>query len=199
VQSSLKLVLPTVLVAAALAPGASASPSADLASVVQDYSRDQKITPCRFTQGQLESARRQISEDIEIYAKGVRAAIVRETRRWKTGGCARKAATLRIVRIQPKGEAASESVTIKNVGRRAVNLRGYALRDSTDHTLKLRSTKLKAGRTLRVVTGCRKGSSSAVRRGSRYYACRTKQVWDDAGDVVELLGPGGGLLSRKRY
>ena len=39
----------------------------------------------------------------------------------------------------------------------------------------------------------------AVRRGSRYYACRKTQFWDDAGDVVELLAPGGGLLSQKRY
>ena len=90
-------------------------------------------------------------------------------------------------------------MTIRNLSGKAVNLRGFALRDAGDHTLKIRSTKLKRGAKLRLVTGCRKGSKKAGRRGSRYYFCRSKQVWDDAGDLVELLGPGGGLLASKQY
>jgi hypothetical protein len=38
-----------------------------------------------------------------------------------------------------------------------------------------------------------------LRKGSRYYACRTRQFWDDAGDVVELVSPKGALVSQKRY
>ena len=197
-----QLAIAAALVAALLAPSAAASPAGDLQSVLRDYSRDEKLTPCRFTQGQLESARSQISEDIETYAKGVRGAIVREVKRWKNGGCKGRGAAaskLRIVRIDAAGGPRKESVTIRNVGRKAISLRGFALRDAADHTLKLRSTKLRAGRKLTVITGCRKGHRRPVRRGSRYYACRQAEVWDDAGDVVELLGRGGGLLAQKRY
>lgn len=198
----LKLASIAVLVAAVLAPSAAGSPAGDLKSVLQDHSRDQKITPCRFTKGQLESARTQVSDDIETYATGIRGAIGREIKRWRDGGCMGRGASsskLRIVSIKASGGPRKESVTIKNIGRKAISLRGYALRDAGDHTLKFRSTKLRAGRALQVITGCRKGHKSAVRRGSRYYACRKTEVWDDAGDTVELLGRGGGLLATKTY
>ena len=199
-KPALRLAVAAVLVAAALAPGAAATPAADLTSIVRDYSRDERITPCRFTRGQLEGARSQIGDDVEAYAKGIRAAIVREVRRWRRGGCAgRRGPKLRIVAIDATGAARAESVTIRNASSRTVQLRGYALRDATDHTIKLRATRLRAGRTLRIVTGCRRGHRRPVRRGSRYYACRSLEVWDDAADVVELLGPGGGLLARRRY
>lgn len=197
-----QLAVVAVLVAAVLAPSAAGSPAGDLQSVLRDYSRDDKITPCRFTLGQLKSTRTQISEDIETYAKGIRGAIARETRRWRGGRCKGKgpsATKLRIVAIKAGGGAAKEKVTIKNIGSKTINLRGLALRDGADHTLKFRSTKLRPGRRLIVVTGCRRGHRSAVRRGTRYYACRKNEVWDDAGDVVELLGRGGGLIARKTY
>jgi hypothetical protein len=203
VKTTIQLFIAAGLVAAAvLAPAAAGSPEADLASVGNDYARDEKVTPCRFTQAQLESARGQITEDVETYAKGLRAAIVREIKRWKDGACKGKrggAGNLRIVGVQARGGAQTESVTIKNAGKKAVDLRGYALRDAADHTLKFRKTKLAAGRKLRVLTGCRSGQTSAVRRGTSYYACRKNEVWDDAGDTVELLGPGGGLLAKKTY
>ena len=191
-----------MLAAAVLAPSAAGSPAGDLKSILQDYSRDEKITPCRFKPAQLDAARTQISEDIETYAKGIRGAIARERKRWKDGGCRGKAGAagkLRIVAIKAAGGPSRESVTIKNTGRRAVALRGFALRDAADHTVKLRSVKLRAGRKLTVITGCREGHSSPTRRGSRYYACRKTEVWDDTGDVVELLGRGGGLLAQKKY
>jgi ribosomal protein L16/L10AE len=203
VKSTIQLVIAAVLVAAAvLAPGAVGSPEADLASVSNDYARDDKVTPCRFTQAQLESARSQITEDVETYAKGLRPAITREIKRWKDGGCKGKragAGKLRIVVIKAKGGPDAESVTIKNAGKKAVDLRGYALRDAADHTLEFRRTKLAAGRKLRVLTGCRSGHKSPLRRGTTYYVCRKNEVWDDAGDTVELLGPGGGLLAQKTY
>jgi hypothetical protein len=202
VKSKLQLIGAAGLIAAVLAPSAAGSPAGDLRSVLQDYSRDGKVTPCRFTRAQLESARTQITEDVEIYAKGIRAAIVKEIKRWKDGGCKGKgagASALRIVAIDAKGGARKESVTIKNTGRTTVKLRGFALRDAADHTLKFRSTKLEPGRRLKVVTGCRSGHRSPVRRGTRYYACRKTEVWDDTGDTVELLGRGGGLLATKTY
>ena len=191
-----------IVLAAVLAPSAFGSPTADLNSVARDYSRDEKITPCRFTKGQLESARSQISEDIETYAKGIRAAITREIKRWRDGRCKGKGAAankLRIVKVKGTGGPAKEYVTIKNTGKKAVSLGGFALRDAGDHTLKFRSMKLKAGRSLKVITGCRQGQKGPVRRGSSYYVCRKNEVWDDAGDTVELLGKGGGLLATKTY
>jgi hypothetical protein len=191
-----------VVAAAVLAPGAAnGSPAADLAAVTKDYTRDQKITPCRFTKNQLEGARSKIGQDIASYGAGIDVAIAREIKRWNDHGCAgkRRGARLRIIAVASSGGANVEYVTIKNSGPKTVNLRGYALRDADDHTLKLGATKLKKGAKLRVVTGCHRARNGAVRRGSRYYACRKTQFWDDAGDVVQLLAPGGGLLSQKRY
>ena len=205
VNFAIKLAIVAALVAATLAPGASASPSADLTAIGRDYASGRDITPCRFTVAQLEGARSLINGDVETYAAGLGVAIDREIKRWNDGGCtARKVAAaagakVRIVSVQPRGGARAESVTIKNFAGKTIDLRGYALRDAGDHTLKLRTTKLKRGARLTLVTGCRKGSKKAGRRGSRYYFCRSKQVWDDAGDTVELLGRGGGLLSSRTY
>jgi hypothetical protein len=200
-----KLAAAAVLVAGALAPAVAASPSADLTAIGRDYASGRNITPCRFTVAQLQGARSAVTADVATYAAGLTGAIDRELKRWKDRGCtAKKIAAaaggkLRIVSVRPKGGARAESVTIQNAGKTTVNLRGYALRDAGDHTLKFRATKLKRGAKLRVITGCRSGSKQAVRRGTRYYFCRSKEVWDDAGDTVELLGRGGGLLSRKTY
>jgi hypothetical protein len=202
VRGRLQLAVVAALAAAVLAPGAAGgSATADLAAITRDYTRDQRITPCRFTQHQLEGARSQISGDIATYGRGIDVAIGREIKRWKDRGCAgrRRAARLRIVKVAARGDARAESVTIKNIGSKTVNLRGYALRDDADHTLRLRATKLRKGARLRVVTGCPSGRTTAARRGGQYYACRATAFWDDAGDVVQLLAPGGGLLSQKRY
>jgi hypothetical protein len=187
--------------AAMLVPSAAASPSADLTAMLVDLGRDQKLTACRFTTTQLKNAQQQITGDVDAYAKGIRPAIKRELKRWADHKCKNKRgyAKLKIVKVSPAGEPGNESVTIKNIGKKAANLRNYSLRDRDDHVLRLRKTTLKAGRSMRVVTGCRSGSSTAGRKGSRYYVCKTVAVWDDAGDLVELLGPGGGLISRKSY
>lgn len=200
-RGRLKLGFVAVLAAAVPAPGAAiGSPAADLAAVSRDYTRDQRITPCRFTKRQLEGARSKIGQDVESYATGIDRAIAREIKRWRDGGCrGRHPVRVRIVAVAPRGAARDESVTIRNVSSKRISLRGYLLRDADDHTLRLGAIKLAEGRRLRVVTGCRRGHRGAVRRGSRYYACRATAFWDDAGDVVQLLGPGGGLLSQKRY
>ena len=202
VKPSIQLAFATLLVAAAvLAPSAAASPTADLAAMIRDHARDNKLTPCRFTRNQINNARTQISGDIDAYGKGIRTALNRELKRWADGKCRGKrgGAKLQISKVRGTGAAGKEYVTIRNLAGKTVNLRNYALRDAGDHVLKFRSTKLKRGARLKVITGCRSGHKQAVRRGSSYYACRSVEVWDDAGDLVELLGPGGGLLSRKQY
>jgi hypothetical protein len=201
VKASLLLMAAALLAAALLAPSASATPAADLAAMIRDHGRDNKLTPCRFTKNQLNNARTQITADIDTYGKGIRTAINNELRRWRDGKCKGKrgGAKLQIVRVRGTGAAGKESVTIRNLAGKTVDLRNYALRDGTDHVVKLRATKLERGARLKVITGCRSGHRTAFRRGSSYYACRTAEIWDDAGDLVELLGPGGGLLSRKQY
>ena len=88
-------------------------------------------------------------------------------------------------------------MTLRNFGSKTVSLKGYVLRDAADHAIKFKKTTIKSKRSVVVVTGCRKGSKKAVRKGTRYYACRTKEFWDDAGDVVELVNAKGGLLSHE--
>lgn len=193
--------LAALLAAIVLVPVAGASPASDSAAVLKDYGHDRKITKCRFARSQLENARDQITPDVDTYAPGFRTAVNREIKRWKDGGCKKErgAVDVRIVKIHAAGGVRAESVTLRNYGSKSVNLRRYVLRDASDHTIRFRATALKKGRQLRVVTGCRSGHRSASRKGSSYYACRTKEFWDDAGDVVELDGASGGLLSRKKY
>jgi len=189
-----------LLAAVVFAPGAAGSAASDAAAVARDFS-NRDIVSCRFTRKQLERALAQISPDADTYAEtaALRAEINREIKRWQTGGCKGRKVVLRIVTFKPTGDAAKESVTIKNISKKTLNLSRYALRDAADHTIRFGNLKLKRGRTLRVVTGCRSGQRKAVRRGSTYHACRKTQFWDDAGDIIELVTPQGGLLSTKRY
>jgi hypothetical protein len=193
------------MLAAVVAPGAGASPASDFAAVIKDYRSDRDITPCLFTQAQLESARTQLGPDANAYVPGLGVEIGREVKRWKDGDCSPKRVAaargpdVRIVKIASKGAARKESVTLRNYGSKTVNLRGYVLRDAGDHAIKFKKTTIKPKRSLVVVTGCRKGARKAVRKGTRYYACRSKEVWDDAGDVVQLVNAKGGLLSQKTY
>jgi hypothetical protein len=203
--NAIRCALGALLVAAVVVPGVGASPASDFEAIIRDYTGDQKVTPCLFTQAQLESARAQLGADANAYSPGLSAAISREIKRWKDGGCTPKrvatalGADVRIVKVKAKGGARTESVTLRNYSSKSVNLRGYVLRDAGDHAIKFKKTTLKGKRSLVVVTGCRKGTKKAVRKGTRYYACRTKEFWDDAGDVVELVSPKGGLLSQKSY
>lgn len=202
---AIRCALVALLVGAVVVPGVGASPAADFNAIVTDFTRDQKITPCLFTLAQLESARAQLGPDANAYAPGLSVAINREIKRWNDGDCsskriaAAKGADVRIVKVTSKGGVRSESVTLRNYGAKTVSLKGYLLRDAADHTIKFIKTTIKPKRSVVVVTGCRKGSKKAVRKGTRYYACRSKEFWDDAGDVVELLNAKGGLLSTKTY
>ena len=181
-SASARTALAALLLAAVLVPAAGASPATDLSAVLKDYGSDADIASCRFTLGQLESARSAIGSDINTYAPAFKAEINREITRWKDGGCKNRAGAasdIRIVKIQHKGGAKKESVTLKNFSSKSVGLRGYVLSDYAKHKIKFKKTSLKAGKTLKVVTGCRKGAKRAVRKGSTYYACRTKQFWDE--------------------
>ncbi len=203
--NAIRCALGALLVGVVVAPGVFASPQSDFNAVIKDFLADQKVTPCLFTQAQLESARAQLGADANAYSPGLSAAIGQEIKRWKDGGCTAKrvvaaqGADVRIVKVKSKGAARTESVTLRNYSKKNVNLRGYVLRDAADHAIKFKKTTLKSKRSLVVVTGCRKGSKKALRKGTRYYGCRSKEFWDDAGDIVQLVSPKGGVLSQKAY
>ncbi len=197
--------LVALAVGVVVVPVVGASPASDFAAIIKDYTGDRDVTPCLFTQAQLERARAELGADANAYSPGLFTEIGNEIKRWKDGGCtakrvaAARGADVRITKVKAKGAAAKEYVTVRNYSRKAVSLRGYMLRDAGDHVIKLRKTSLKSKRSLTIVTGCRKGSKKPVRKGTRYYACRSKELWDDAGDVVELVNAKGGLLSLKTY
>lgn len=203
--NAIRCALAALLVAVVVAPGVGASPASDFSAIVKDFTSGNNITPCLFTQAQLESARAQLGPDANAYAPGLGVAISREIKRWRDGDCsakrvaAAKGADVRIVKVTAKGGATKESVTLRNYGSKTVSLKGYVLRDAGDHAIKFIKTTIKPKRSVVVVTGCRKGSKKAVRKGTRYYACRSTAFWDDAGDVVELVNGKGGLLSTKTY
>lgn len=186
-------------------PGVGASPAADFNAIVKDFTGGRDITPCLFTQAQLEAARAQLGPDANAYAPGLGDEVTREIKRWRDGDCSRKrvaaakGADVRISKVTAKGGVRSESVTLRNHGSKTASLKGFILRDAADHAIKFKKTTIKPRRSVVVVTGCRKGSKKAVRKGTRYYACRSTEFWDDAGDVVELVNAKGGLLSTKTY
>jgi len=199
------------------APGAGADAASDYAAVRSDYASDGDITNCRFSRAQLVNARSQISEDVDSYDPNFREEVNREIRRWDSGGCrgsggggsgggggTTDGADFRIVAIKGKVRGRNkrkEYVTLRNRGGRAGNLRGWSLRDRSGRRIRFRrSLRVGAGRRLRVITGCAKGRRRAVRRGSRYYACRKKGLlWNDRGDVARLVSPRGRLVSQRGF
>ncbi len=196
------------------APNALAAPADDFRAVFGDWRPDGRITPCRFTRAQLGNARNvsRTTTDFDSYAPGFREEVGRELARHDAGGCkgiapqpssARRnrsaLRSVRIVAIRPEG-GALESVTIRNGGRRAVSLRGATLRDRAGRRLSLRSAgKLGARRSLRVISGCARARKRPVRLGTRLFACRAGQVWDDRGDVVKLVDPRGTVVAQRGY
>jgi hypothetical protein len=191
-------------VAVALVPSTVAGAAAsDLDAVLADFSADSDITPCLFTKGQLENAKSQIPADYNAYAPEFKIEVNTEINRWDNGGCSGNptggsTAGLKITKAKGKGKVKKESVTIKNTGSKKVNLKGYALRNVAKKKIKFKKgTKIAKGKTLRVVTKCRKGKKKATVKGKTYYACKTKQFWKDSGDVAQLLNKSGKLIAAR--
>lgn len=211
--------LPSLLGLALLAtlaavPTASAGPIEDFRDVFVDYADNMDVTACKFTRRQLQNARDTAPADLETYAPGFTAEVDTEIRRHDSGGCApsnagpggqgqggqgrRRAARLRIVRIRPRG-GRRESVTIRNAGNAGARLRGYTLRDRSGKRVRLPRGTLRAGRSLRVFTGCARNRRRPVRRGGRFFACARGLRWDDRGDVVKLVTPRGKVIAQRGY
>ncbi|MGI9081787.1 MAG: lamin tail domain-containing protein [Thermoleophilaceae bacterium] len=203
----------TMLVAAAAAvavllptSSALATPGTDYRAVFRDWKPDRVITACRFTRTQLVNARKVAATvtDFNSYAPGFRENVRREIARHDAGGCSRARArsalrNVRITRIRPRG-GLGESVTIRNTGARAVSLKGATLRDRGGRRLRLGGAgKLAGRRSLRVVTGCARGRRRPARIGSSLFACRSRRLWDDRGDLVKVVDSRGTVVARRGY
>lgn len=79
-----------------------------------------------------------------------------------------------------------EYVKVKNKGSKSVSLKGYTLRDRSNHVYKFGSFTLKPGKTVTVHTG--KGSNSSTKR----YMGRGWHIWNNSGgDSATLRNSGG--------
>ena len=213
-----KLTLLFALAATVAAPAAFATPEEDFGRVFRDWRADGDIQPCRFTVTELENARREATDfpDFEVYGPGFTAEVDRELARHGRGSCRgvdnppleqRLDSPLfgvRIIRVRPRGRARRESLTLKNFGTRSVNLRRASLRDKSGKRIRFprRGFRLKAGRKVRVVTGCprrRPRPRRPVKRRGKLYGCKVKQVWNDRSDVARLKDRKGVTVSQRGY
>lgn len=190
-------------------PFAHAGPQEDFNAVYADWQPDGDVTACRFTRQQLVNARNVAAGAGDFtYDQRFSNEVSVEINRIDAGGCPAGATggagspltALRIARIRPRGGPGRESVTIRNAGRRSTSLRGASLRDRSGNRIRFRrSVRLRARRSLRVVTGCARGRRRAVRRGSRFFACKRRQLWNDRGDVVKLVDSRRRVVAQRGY
>ncbi|WP_421107074.1 lamin tail domain-containing protein [Streptomyces sp. NEAU-S77] len=87
----------------------------------------------------------------------------------------------------------AEYVQIKNSTSRAVQLKGYTLRDKTGYTYTFPSYRVSAGKTVKVHTG--RGSQSA---GHVYWG-RGAYVWNNDKDTATLRTPSGAFRDSCSY
>jgi hypothetical protein len=164
------LVLLTVLL---LAPLALADPVDDYRAVHHDWEKDGVITPCYWTQTQLENARTIADDNPDDTYNGFPDRVDEEIARWKRGGCKPRP---RIVGVN----ATRERVRITNEGGSPAPVGGMRLRDRQGHTIKLPRVRIAPRDTL------------VVRSPAR-------PVWDDSGDIARLVSRSGKVVSQYGY
>lgn len=182
------------LVACSLVATALAAPTDDYTRVRVDWQDDGVITPCRFSETELENARDVAQSNADFAYTGLVDAIDAEIARWRRGGCSGLAPEttrakspldgLRITAVKAK----AEQVVIFNRTRRAISLTGSRLqnRRGNRRVAFKRGTRIRARKHLIVHTACLEGRRRAAVKGGRYYACSRRQLWRDRGDVARL-------------
>ncbi|MBA3301448.1 MAG: hypothetical protein H0T15_06220 [Thermoleophilaceae bacterium] len=180
----MRAVLASLLVLLVAAPAALGSPTGDYTDVRKDFQGDQVITPCKFTRGQLENARRIAVSSPDLSYTGLVNAIEGELRR----RCSAALAGFRIVSVKGSGQAVKERVVLRNAGTKTLTLAG-TLRNRAGKRVALPSTKVKRGGRVNVSLGCLKGRRA--KRGTRLFACAKGNFLKDSGDVVRLFDRGG--------
>jgi hypothetical protein len=193
------LVLATAIAAAAAALPASASPQSDFNAVYADWKKDLKITPCQWSQAQLQNTYdiARSNPDFQYETKFVDDT-QREINRWKSGGCSgiqplsvRKKSPLfgvHIVSVRGRGGAARELVKIRNGKRKTVSFRNASLVNikGAGYFFPARF-KLAKGRTATVHIGCAKGVKRRATFTTRsVWLCGTRGLFRDRGDLARL-------------
>lgn len=191
-------VVALVLTAFAVAWPAAASPQSDFDAVYGDWKKDLVITPCAWSQAQLQTAYdvAQSNPDFQ-YETRFSDDTQAEIKRWKSGGCAgvqplsvRKKSPLygvRIVSVHGRGGAAKETVTIRNRRGKRVSFRKASLTNLKGGGFYFPPRfKLAKGRTAVVHVGCAKGKRRATFTKRAVWFCSRKAIFRDRGDLARL-------------
>ena len=162
----------TLLLVLVLAPLAFADPADDYAAVHHDWEKDGQITPCYWTEAQLQNAREIANDNPDDAYNGFPERVDEEIARWRRGGCAPRP---QIVGVRAK----RERVLITNRGGTPANVRGMRLRDRQRNTIRMPRVRIAPGDTL-------------VVRSPR-------PIWDDRGDIARLVARDGSVVSQFGY
>jgi hypothetical protein len=206
-------VLTLALLAVCLLAGASAhaSPQSDFDGVYADWKADHVVTPCRWTQPQLENAYNVATGSPDFqYETGFQDNVRAEIDRWKSGGCAgvapyakRRLSPLngvRVMKVAGSGKAAREYVRVANRAKKTVAFRNATLRNLRGAKAVFPATfKLKPGKIAIVRVGCAPGKRRASSSGTRVWLCRRAQLLGDRGDVARLADAHGVVVSQRGY
>jgi hypothetical protein len=190
--------------AAAAVPAGAGTREDDYNAVYRDWQPDRRITPCRFTERQLENAREVANSNPDFAYSGFPSDIETEIARWRSGRCEklRREASplygLRITGVRGRGGASRESVMIRNTADRTLRLDRSTLRNRRGVKVALpRGIKVRAGRSVTVSLGCAGGRPRV--RGGRVLACSGKALFADAGDVAKLADRRGVVVSQRGF
>jgi hypothetical protein len=201
------LALSWLLAATGTAP---ADQAGDYERIRTDWERDGTITPCAYSEQELENAKAVAASNPDDAYTDFPAQLDRELARRRSGACGgrtpeslRRRSVLRdirIVRVSGTGDARRESVLIRNTGRRTVSLRGATLRNRTGARARFPpEMRLARGRSARVRVGCAAGYRSASVEGRTAWLCRRRPLLRDSGDVARLADRGGIVVSQRGF
>jgi hypothetical protein len=187
-----------VVLGVLVASPALASPQSDFNAVYGDWKKDTKITPCAWSQAQLQNAYNVARSNPDFqYETAFVNDTQREINRWKSGGCAgiqplsvRKKSPLygvRIVAVRGRGGAAQEAVTIHNSGRTTKSFRKASLTNLKGAGFYFPARfKLARGHTAVVHVGCAAGKRRATFTKRAVWLCSKRGIFSDKGDLARL-------------
>jgi hypothetical protein len=193
-----RVIAVAVALAGLAAVPAGASPQSDFNAVYGDWSKDQVINHCYWSQAQLQNAYNVARSNPDFQYE---TAFVNDTQaeinRWKNGGCAgiqpfavRKKSPLfgvRIVAVRGRGGAATELVTIRNRAKKALSFRKASLTNLKGRGFYFPSRfKLAKGRAAAVHIGCAKGKRRSSFTARAVWLCSRHQLFRDKGDLARL-------------
>jgi hypothetical protein len=201
-----------LLVACAIAAlPAGATPQSDFNAVYADWRADGQVTPCRFSQQELQNAYNVANANPDFsYSPAFSNAVQREISRWKNGGCAgvtpeskRRLSKLfgaQITRVRGRGKASKEYVWVTNRSTKTLSFRKATLRNRSRGKATFPARfKLRKNTTALVYVGCARGKRRASFRGAYVWLCRRKQLFRDKGDVARLADSKGIVVSQRGF